>query len=92
MIVATATLVKETVMQPTQLALTPKEISILIKMTNLPLKIMSQLPKEAVAKAMASLVAKGMLTADDMPSQEEMKTFDELAKKLGIPTSDVTLN
>lgn len=41
---------------------------------------------------MASLVAKGMLTADDMPSQEEMKTFDELAKKLGIPTSDVTLN
>lgn len=72
--------------------ITPQEVALLIKMSSIPLKIMSQLPEGTVAKAMVSLVEKGLLTPDDIPSPEEMKAFDELAKRLGIPSSDALLN
>ena len=72
--------------------LTDDEVSLLIKMSLLPLKILTVLPTEVVASAVAELARRGELSKEDIPTPEDGKAMDALGTKLGMPPVGTTFN
>ena len=72
--------------------LSPEELALLTKMALIPMKIQSKLDPKVIEAAVFKLVESGELTAEEIPTREEMKAMDSLAEKLGLPKNRSMMN